>query len=255
MSEDKAKHYDILAIGAHPDDVEVGCGGLFAKSAAQGHSVCCAILTEGEMGTGGDIETRRRESQAAARIMGADLLHTFDWGDTQLFDTYEHRKELAALIRRAAPRIVICPYPHASHGRRGGHPDHVAAGEITINAVMLAALKKFESDAPAHHVERIFYHFLPPEVKPSFVVDITEYYDKWLDALKAHASQFQNPQKQLDYIFYLETTARSAGQLGRCKYGQAFYAVEPLLVEDLMDLVKAQSSDREKADGLRANNS
>lgn len=253
MSVDKAKQqYDMMAIGAHPDDVEVGCGGLFAKSAEQGHKIGFAILTEGEMGTGGDIEIRRKESQEAANIMGANLLHTFNWGDTQLFDTYERREELAALIRRAAPRVILCPYPHVSHGRRGGHPDHVATGEIAINAVMLAALKKFESDAPPHHVERMFYYFLPADVKPTFIVDISEHYDKWLDSLKAHASQFQNPQKEMDYIFYLETSARAAGQLGRCKYGQAYYAAEPPLVDDMMDLVKAFSSDKQKAEGLKA---
>lgn len=236
------EYYDVLAIGAHPDDVEVGCGGLIPKLVSQGHSVAMAFLTKGEMGTGGTIEIRQQEAVNAAAIMGAELLETYDWGDTRLIDTYERRVEIANLIRRCKPHIVLCPYPHVAHGRRQSHPDHVATGIITLNGANLAALRKLDSPFDPHLVDRIFHYFLPPGVSPSFVVDITDYYDRWMEALKAHKSQFQNPEKDADYLFHMETSSRASGQLARCKYGQAFRAVEPLLIDDMMDLVKVQDS-------------
>lgn len=238
----KEKHYDILAIGAHPDDVEVGCGGVLARAHQQGHSSAIVILTKGEMGTGGTVEIREKETVDAAKILGADVVKVFDWGDTQLTDNYEHRKELAAIIRQVRPRIILCPYPHIGHGRAQCHPDHVASGQIALNATSLSNLKKFDSGNPPHQVERVFHYFLPPGVAPTFVVDITDQFETWMKALKAHASQFQNPQKDNDYIFYLETTARTFGQMARCKYGQGYWTIEPLLIDDLLDLVKAQQT-------------
>ncbi|HSG99739.1 MAG TPA: bacillithiol biosynthesis deacetylase BshB1 [candidate division Zixibacteria bacterium] len=248
MSE---KYFDVLAVGSHPDDVEVGCGGVLARSRDRGHSAAIVILTKGEMGTGGTVEIRERETADAAKIMGAEVVAQFDWGDTQLVDTYEHRKELAAVIRQTRPRIVLCPYPHIGNARAQCHPDHVASGQIAINAVSLANLQKFDCGYPPHQVERVFHYFLPYGVKPTFVIDITDYYDTWVASLKAHASQFQNPEKDADYIFYLETMSRAYGQMARCKFGQGYLAQEPLLIDDLMDLVKAQPSVVTKKEHLR----
>ncbi|MCH7877718.1 MAG: bacillithiol biosynthesis deacetylase BshB1 [candidate division Zixibacteria bacterium] len=231
-------NYDVLAIGAHPDDVEVGCGGTLCRLVAQGHSAAITFLTEGEMGTGGNIEIRRQEARDAAKIMGVYLSPPYDWGDTQLTDTYQRRVEIAQLIRRIRPKILLCPYPQIATGRRQSHPDHVATGVICLNAVNIAALKKLESELEPHRVMRVFHYFLPQAVSPSFVVDITDYYERWMDSLKAHRSQFQNPDKDGDYLFYLETMSRAYGQMARCKYGQGFYSAEPVAIDDLLDLVK-----------------
>ncbi|MCH9030770.1 MAG: bacillithiol biosynthesis deacetylase BshB1 [candidate division Zixibacteria bacterium] len=236
MSETK---YDILAIGAHPDDVEVGAGGTLIKLVAQGHSAALAILTKGEMGTGGSVEIREEETLKAAELMGVEVAGSFDWGDTSLEDTYEHRVELAGLIRKIKPKIILCPYPIPSHGRRQSHPDHVATGLIAINAANLSALKKFDNGEP-HQVERIYNYFLPPGVYPSFIVDISDYFDQWISALGAHKSQFLNPEKTKDYLGSLKSMARSFGIQGRCEYGQGFYSGEPLVIDDLMSLVSAE---------------
>ncbi|MFQ5606722.1 MAG: bacillithiol biosynthesis deacetylase BshB1 [Candidatus Zixiibacteriota bacterium] len=232
------KTYDALAIGAHPDDVEVGCGGTLCRLIDRGHTAAMTFLTRGEMGTGGTVEIREREARDAAGIMGVELLPTYDWGDTSLTDSYERRIEIAQLIRRCKPRIILCPYPQVSYGRRQSHPDHVAAGLITVNATHLAALKKLDSDFEPHLVTRVFNYFLPTGVMPTFVVDITGYYDRWMRSLKAHRSQFQNPEKEGDYIFHLETMSRAYGQMARCRYGQGFYSAEPLAIDDPLDLVK-----------------
>ncbi len=243
MSNSATKtNYDILAIGAHPDDVEVGCGGLIPKSIAQGHSAAVVVLTKGEMGTGGTVEIREKETAKAAKILGADLIEVFDFGDTQLIDSYEKRQAVAEVVRRVKPTIVLCPYPQNTNGRAQCHPDHIATGQITINAVGLARLAKFECGLPPHHVDRVFHYFLPFGLAPSFVVDITDYFDTWKKALKAHASQFQNPDKQGDYMYYMETMARTYGQMGRCKYAQGYFAFEPLMIDDIMDLTKVKDT-------------
>lgn len=239
-----SKTYDILSIGAHPDDVEVGTGGVLIDQAARGRKCGLVILTKGEMGTGGTAEIRQNEVAAAAQILGADIVAQFDWGDTKLEDTYDHRLAVAEVIRRTRPKIILAPYPQVGHGRRQSHPDHVAAGVIAINAANLAALKKVDVPGERHLVTRIFHYFLPYGVSPTFVVDISEHFEQWITALSAHESQFLNPEKSRDYIDGLTTMARSYGSLARCKYGQGFKAVETILVKDIMSLVEGQEGYR-----------
>lgn len=230
------KSYDLLSIGAHPDDVEVGTGGVLIDLAQRGYRCGLVIMTKGEMATGGSAEIRAREVADAARILGADVIKTFDWGDTRLADDYQKRLEIAAIIRVTRPRIILAPYPHVGHGKRQCHPDHIAAGLITINAVGLAALKKVDLPGEPHLVSRVFHYFLPTGVMPNFVVDITPHFDQWIKALSAHQSQFLNPEKSRDYIEHLTATARSFGLQARCQYGQGFYTIEPIIVGDIMTL-------------------
>jgi len=235
---DDTKDYDIISVGAHPDDVEVGTGGVMIDLAKRGHKCGLVIMTHGEMGTGGTPEIRSREVERAAEILGADILARFDWGDTRLEDSYPHRLEMARVIRQARPRVILAPYPHVAHGRRQSHPDHVAAGVIAINASNLASLKKADIPGKPHRVDRIFHYFLPPGLHPNFVVDITEHFEQWMDALKAHESQFLNPEKQRDYIESLTASARSFGMMAGCRYGQGFVSAESIRVTNIMTLVE-----------------
>lgn len=230
------ENYDLISIGAHPDDVEVGTGGVLIDLSRRGYRCGLVILTQGEMGTGGTPEIRAREVEAAARILGADVLATFDWGDTKLEDSYAHRLEVAQVIRQTRPKLILAPYPHVGHGRRQSHPDHVAAGVIALNATNLAALKKTDLDGEPHLVERVFHYFLPPGVSPNFVVDITPHFEQWIEALSAHESQFLNPEKSKDYLDHLTMMARSYGMQARCRYGQGFYSTEPIIIGDIMTL-------------------
>lgn len=239
---DDLQKYDLLSIGAHPDDIEVGTGGVLIDLTKRGYKCGIVIMTEGEMGTGGTAEIRAQEVRDAAKVLGVDIIETFDWGDTRLEDSYDKRLLLARIIRQARPKILLAPYPHVGHGRRQSHPDHVASGVIAINAANLAALKKIEVPGEPHLVTRIFHYFLPPGMTPNFVVDITPHYDQWIAALSAHRSQFLNPEKKRDYIEQLSAMARSFGLQARCKYGQGFYAIEPILVKDMLTLAAEDNS-------------
>ncbi len=230
--------YDIISVGAHPDDVEVGTGGVLIDAVKRGYKCGLVVLTKGEMGTGGTAEIREEEIEEAAGIMGVDILATFDWGDTKLEDNYNHRLALAEIIRKAKPKIILAPYPQVGHGRRQSHPDHVACGIISINAANLAALKKADISGEPHLTERIFHYFLPPGVYPNFVINITPYFDQWIKALSAHRSQFLNPEKSKDYIDNLMQMARSFGQMSRCKYGQGFAAIEPIAISNILNLTQ-----------------
>jgi len=230
--------YDLISIGAHPDDVEVGTGGVLIDLNKRGYKTGIVYLTGGEMGTGGTVEIRADEAVAAAKVLGSDLIETYDWGDCKLFDTYERRIELAALIRKYKPKIILAPYPHVGHGKRQSHPDHVAAGQIVVNAANYATLVKMPIEGEIHRVDRIFHYFLPPGMAPNFVVDITDHFEQWIEALRCHESQFLNPEKSRDYIWSLESMARSFGQQAGCKYAQGFYNVEPIRIVDIFDLVK-----------------
>jgi bacillithiol biosynthesis deacetylase BshB1 len=226
--------YDCIAIGAHPDDVEVGTGGVLIKLSDLGYRTGIVVLTRGEMGTGGTAETRAREIAEAAAVMGADVLATLDLGDTRLMDTPDDRMSVAELLRQHRPRMVLAPYWTGGHGKRAGHPDHLAAGKITINAVNYASLVKAPIEGEAFRVPALYHFFLPPGIMPTFVVDITEQYERWMDCLKAHATQFQNPDKPRDYIWSLETLARYFGAQIGVKYGQGFAIGEPMAITDPM---------------------
>jgi bacillithiol biosynthesis deacetylase BshB1 len=228
---------DLLAIGAHPDDVEVGCGGLLIKMAQRGYRTGIVYLTRGEMGTGGNPEIREQEAKNAADILGAKILATLDCGDCRVADTYENRLAVAQLLRRHQPKIVLAPYWQGGHGKRQSHPDHLATGQIAINAANFATFKKLPIEGDPYRIRGLYHYFLPPEVSPTFVVDITEQFDRWMDALKAHKSQFLNPAKDRDYLWSLESMARSYGGIIGVKYGQGYVIGEPLKIEDVFCLI------------------
>ena len=205
-----------------------------------GYRTGIVYLTEGEMGTGGSRAIRRREADEAARIMGAGILRRFNWGDTRLTDTYERRVEMARLIRRYKPRIIFAPHWDGSTGRRQSHPDHLATGRIVMNAANLASLVKLGGPHEVHQVPAIYHFFAPSGVNPSFVVDITPQFERWIAALSAHRSQFLNPNKSRDYLWSLETMARGFGQRIGVRYGQGFVSAEPLRIDDPMTLVQGE---------------
>ncbi len=237
MAENKFEHVDLLAFGAHPDDVEVGCGGLLIKLNKRGYKTGIVIFTQGEMGTGGNAEIRRKEVEDAAKIMGTKVLAHLDMGDCRLEDNYQTRLEAAKYIRRHKPTMVLAPWPTGGHGKRQSHADHVACGQIVVNAANYATFKKLPLDEPIHRINGLFHYFLPPEITPTFIVDITEEFAEWIKALSAHRSQFLNPEKDRDYLWALESIARSFGGQVGVQYGLGYAIGEPLKIIDPFCLV------------------
>ena len=178
---------DLLAIGPHPDDIEIGIGGLVAKHAALGHRVGLCDLTAGEMGSNGTVEERLAESEAAREVLGAGWRINLRLPDRAIGTDREHLRRVASFIRRARPRVVAIPY------WADRHPDHVAASHLLTEAIFSAGLRRFEADGDAWKAESVCYYFINDAVPPSFVVDVSDHYDIKRIALACHATQFQPP--------------------------------------------------------------
>ena len=175
---------DLLAIGPHPDDIEIGIGGLVAKHAALGHRVGLCDLTAGEMGSNGTVEERLAESEAARQVLGAAWRVNLRLPDRALGRDESHFREVAGLIRRERPRVVAIPY------WSDRHPDHVAASELLTEGVFNAGLRRYAVEGDAWKPQSVCYYFINDSVPPSFVVDVSDHYDTKRRALACHVTQF-----------------------------------------------------------------
>src|ERR1044071_8634897 len=233
---------DFLAFGPHPDDADIGCGGLLRKRKALGYSTGVIDMTTGDMGWG-TPEIRLKENAEAARLLKLDVRENLDLGDCRIEDTFENRCTVAGVIRKHRPQIVLSTYYNLPIGRGLGDNDHYKTGQIVANAYNLAHLRKAPVPGEPHQAKAILFYFLPPGTPPTFIVDISEYVDDWIAALDAHTSQFHNPDRPrpshlqtVRDIF--ETNARYWGWQIGVKYGQAYLSTSPLNIPDPMMLVK-----------------
>ncbi len=229
---------DVLAIGAHPDDAELTCGGTLIRCAEQGYATGVIDLTRGEMGTRGSPEQRAAEAAAAARVLGLTVRRNAGLPDARVANSQEARATLVALLRELRPRVVILPFP------RGRHPDHRVGSELARDACYLAGLAKWPGDA-AHRPHKVLYAFAYREdpIKPTFVVDIEEQFERKLEAIRCYASQFEGavsagemfPTGQNLYEL-VATQNRHYGSLIRRGYGEPFFTDETMRVDDVMAL-------------------
>jgi bacillithiol biosynthesis deacetylase BshB1 len=178
------KPIDVLAIAAHPDDVEQTCGGTLIKMAEVGYRAGVIDLTAGDMGTRGTPETRMSEAEEAARIMLVSWRANMRFPDARLDNTIAARMTLASQIRHVRPRVVILPYWEARH------PDHYRAREMAFEACFLAGLRKLDEDTEPHRPFKVIYSSMYANVTPSFVVDISTQFERRMDALFAYVSQY-----------------------------------------------------------------
>jgi bacillithiol biosynthesis deacetylase BshB1 len=179
---------DLLVFGPHPDDLEIGVGGIVARHAALGFSVGLCDLTAGEMGSNGTVETRLKESEAARKVLGAAWRENLRWPDRQIGKDPAHLDDAVRLIRRHRPRVVAAPYGIDRH------PDHAAASAVVTEAVFNSGLRKYGAGGALGEpwkIEWICYYFINDGAAPSFLVDVSEYYERKRQALDCHASQFQ----------------------------------------------------------------
>jgi bacillithiol biosynthesis deacetylase BshB1 len=259
----KIQPLDILAIAAHRDDVEQTCGGTLLKMAERGYRTGILDLTRGEMGTRGSAEDREHEAMEAARILKTAWRGALDIPDGRVENTWENKLKVARVLREQRPRVVILPY------WKGRHPDHYTASTLGYEACFLAGLKKLDCSAavpavvadvpPAtlragrpqdsrqdagatpHRPFKIIYATLYYDVRPSFVVDITEQFEARFASLMAYKTQFSDQEAGKDLFpahkeirNRVEAMARFYGMLGGVEYAEPFLQKEVGLVDDLL---------------------
>ena len=183
---------DILAFGAHPDDVELGCGGTLAKEISLGKKVGIIDLTRGELGTRGSVETRNKESQAASKIIGVSVRENLDFRDGFFVNDELHQMEIIKFIRKYKPEIIFC---NAQDDR---HIDHPKGANLVSDSCFLSGLSKIKTElndvSQNEWRPKNVYHYIQwKNSSPDFLVDISGFIDVKLDAIKAYSSQFYNP--------------------------------------------------------------
>jgi bacillithiol biosynthesis deacetylase BshB1 len=225
---------DVLAIAAHPDDIELTCAGTLLTIKASGRSFGIVDLTRGEMGTRGTPENRAREARRAAEILGASFRETLDFGDGGLVHSRENELILIDLIRRERPRLVLTSYPEDRH------PDHHRTGRIVADAAYYAGLRKIETRHPAHRPQQTIYFSTAYVHEPTFVVDVTASMPQRREAVRAYASQFHDPRStepqtllsQESFLAGIEARLRVFGFLIGAEFGEGFVSKRPPRIAD-----------------------
>ena len=235
---------DLLAIAPHPDDVELTCGGTLLKAAEQGYKTGILDLTAGEMGTRGNPETRLKEAARAGRILRVAHRENLRLPDAHLEVNTEYKLAVARRIRALQPHTVILPY------WEGRHPDHYKAAQLGYEGCFLAGLKQLPIEGQAFRPFKILYSTVYyKQVRPTFVVDISPYFDRRYRAILAYGSQFRPKTKDkardkkskvdipLDRLHQeVNLIARYYGHLAGVEYAEPFLVKEVMQVEDVVAL-------------------
>lgn len=227
---------DILVVAPHPDDAELGMAGTIVRLIDQGFSVGILDLTSGEPTPHGDPDTRARETAEATRVLGVPWRENLGLPNRSLEPTLEARARLASVFRETRPRWIFAPY------WVDAHPDHVAATELIEAARFWSKLTKTDMPGTPHHPERIFYYYcvhLRIVPQPSFVVDISNYWDRKLQALRCYESQFVKgrPQTPPTFLDRLRDQAATWGYAIGAAYGEPFASREPIGLSGLKEMM------------------
>ena len=217
---------DLLAFGAHPDDVELGCGGTLAKAVAEGKKVGIVDLTQGEMSTRGTTQSRAIESQAAADILGVSFRENLHFKDAFIVNDQKHQMEVIAVLRKYQPKVVLC------NAIKDRHTDHAKASDLVSQACFLSGLKRIETQdqegnpQTAFRPQHVFHYIQWEELTPDFVVNSSAYLDQKMEAIKAFKSQFydqnnEEPQTPISSLNFLESVSSRAKNMGRLIYKDA----------------------------------
>ncbi len=228
---------DILAIGAHPDDVEIGAAGSLIKAAKEGKRVGILDLTYAELSSNGSVERRQAEAAAASQAMGLAARYNFGLPDRGLESVRDEAvRRVVDLIRRTRPQVVLAPY------WQDRHPDHESASRIVREAVFSAGIHKFNGyDAlPGFRPQRLYYYFINTTAAPSFVVDISDIYIEKMGVLRCYKSQFEREEGSVatplnnGYLEAVEYRERLFGQQTGVLFAEGFVSPAPLTVTSLV---------------------
>lgn len=235
---------DILAIGAHPDDVELGCGGTIAKLISEGKKIAVVDLTEGELGTRGTNETRALESAEASKILGISARENLKMKDGFLENSEEYQLRIVKMIRKYQPEIILC---NAIEDR---HPDHAKAAKLVSDAAFLSGLIKIETELEGKsqvkwRPKQVFHYIQWKHIEPDFVVDISKFLDKKIEACLAYKTQFYDPSSTepmtpiatKDFLESLTYRAQDLGRLSGVEYAEGFTTEKLLAIKNFEGII------------------
>ncbi len=225
---------NVLAFGAHPDDAELGCGGLLLKLKEIGYKTGIVDLTEAELSTNGDIRIRQKETQDASLILGLDIRENLGLGDSDIKNDPESRKKVMEAVRKYRPELAIIPYS------KDRHPDHENAHKLLNDAIFVSGLNKFRTELPAYRPKAVICYMLNYQFPPSFIVDISEYYERKMKACKAYKSQFYRQSSFAEPTFinsrffqdFVTGRDKCYGLKIRAEYGEPYYIENEVKIED-----------------------
>ena len=223
---------DVIAFGAHPDDVEMGLGGTLVRLVDAGYSVLSVALTKSQMSTFGSVESRQREFEEASRIMGCECL-MLDFEDQNVCNDFESRQAIARIIRQRTPKLVFAPYHTNPLGEPGGlnNVDHYTTGQLVRDAIKLARLDKAVAHVQKHTVQKLYFYMVPRTVWANLVVDVSDVMDRTLAAIHAYQSQMKISVRGNSIDKYLITRRAAVGLEIGVEYAEAFVTDLPLRIE------------------------
>ena len=235
---------DILAFGAHPDDVELGCGGTLSKLISEGKKVAIVDLTQGELGTRGTNLTRAEEAAEGAKIMGVSARENLKMRDGFLLNTEEHQMQIVKMIRKYQPEIVF------ANSIDDRHPDHAKASKLVSDACFLSGLIKIETDLDnenqtAWRPKQVFHYIQWKHITPDFVIDISDFMDKKIEACLAYKTQFYDPTSKepmtpissKDFLESLTYRAQDLGRLSGVSFAEGFTAEKLLAFKNFDGII------------------
>ncbi|MCB0396514.1 MAG: bacillithiol biosynthesis deacetylase BshB1 [Flavobacteriales bacterium] len=230
---------DILAFGAHPDDVELGCAGTLITHISKGRKAGVVDLTQGELGTRGNAKLRLEEAQAASSIMGLAVRENLGFRDGFFVNDEPHQLKVISVIRKYRPEIILMPAPHDRH------PDHGRSAKLISDACFLSGLEKIDTKQEAWRPKAAYHYIQFMEIKPDFIVDISEAYAKKMEAIGAYGSQFYNPdsdepQTLISTKAFMDLVTSRSVNLGAyigASHGEGFITQRYPGVKNLFDLI------------------
>lgn len=235
---------DVLAIGAHPDDVELGSAGTLIKEVENGKNVGILDLTRGEMGTRGTAEIRDQEAENAGKAIGVAVRENLEFEDAFFVNDKAHQIEIARILRKYRPEVVLC---NAIYDR---HPDHGKGSDLTSQACFISGLRRVETEMDgepqaAWRPKQVLHYIQWKEISPDIVIDISDVIDKKMDAVKAFKSQFYNadsdePETPISSHNFLQNVRYRAGNLGRLigtGYAEGFTTEHYPAIKSVFDLI------------------
>ena len=225
---------DVIAFSPHPDDAEMGCGGLLLKLKDKGYRTGIIDLTRAELSTNGDLETRKVETEEASRILNLDIRENLDLEDANIINDKASRIKIIEAVRKYRPEMALIPY----HSDR--HPDHENSYKLLKDALFVSGLEKFKTGAGCHRPPVILSYMLHNEFKPSFVVDISEYYEHKFKAVAAYKSQFYSDtnKRAITHIaskhFYevINSRHQCMGLKINARYGEPYHIEGSIKIDD-----------------------